>query len=166
MKKFLVIILSIMFVASFSSLAQANEMMDRVGHGLEKVVKSPVHFFTSPRDGMDMADNKVVGFTKGLVKSPFMFLEDLGDGLFEVVTFPIVNSPVASDAMSVGDKFEEGFSNIFKSPKHTIDHMKHIGTHHDPKFISYPRAVLESPAALVDSLGHGLVDILTFPVHK
>ena len=92
MKRAIVLMMAFAFVLSFAAPIMASEMpapVDKLGHGFMDVIKSPLELYYVPKDEMDSADHKAVGFFKGILKAPFHVVKKAGGGLIDIVTFPI-----------------------------------------------------------------------------
>ena len=90
MKKTLSLILALALVCVMSAPAMAmTGPLEKLTSGVVKIVKSPLVIFSHTKTEMDSHVSTPVGFTKGLVESPFYMLKDIGGGLLDILTFPL-----------------------------------------------------------------------------
>ena len=92
MKKALALVIVSAFILSFAMPVLANDLprpVDKIVKGAVEVLKSPGALIDSPKSEMDKSDNKVVGFVKGVLLSPFHLIDRAGHGILKIVTFPI-----------------------------------------------------------------------------
>ena len=92
MKKIMVLSVIMTFVVLFAAPLYASELprpLDKLGHGLVDIVTSPLEIYHHTSDKVNSEDQKVLGFFKGLVESPFYMIKKLGGGVVDVLTFPI-----------------------------------------------------------------------------
>lgn len=87
MKKIIRLLVAFAFVLTLSVPAYAG--MEKLTDGFVQVIKSPMQLIERPKMGMEELDSMPVGFTKGLIESPFYMLKDIGSGLLNMLTFPI-----------------------------------------------------------------------------
>ena len=91
MKKILILIVAFGFTVSFTApvFAAMPKSVDKLKHGVEDIVKSPLEGIDTARKEVDGADYKAVGLVKGLIKAPFSIAKKAGKGALDVATFPI-----------------------------------------------------------------------------
>lgn len=63
--------------------------VEKLSSGVVKIVKSPLAIFDHTKTEMKGHTSKTIGFTKGLIESPFFMLKDIGGGLMDIITFPM-----------------------------------------------------------------------------
>lgn len=84
----LIVAVALMFVFAAPAMAMSGPM-EKLTSGVVKIVKSPLIIFSHTKTEMDSHLSTPVGFTKGLVESPFYMLKDIGGGLIDILTFPM-----------------------------------------------------------------------------
>ena len=84
----LIMVLALTFVFTAPAMAMSGPV-EKLTSGVMKIVKSPLHIFSHTKTEMDSHLSTPVGFTKGLVESPFYMLKDIGGGLIDILTFPM-----------------------------------------------------------------------------
>jgi len=92
MKKGFLLALAFVFVMSMACPVFAvdlNKSVDKFVDGAMEVVKSPMVLYDHTKDEMDMADHKAMGLLKGLLEAPFHMAKKAGDGMLDMITFPI-----------------------------------------------------------------------------
>ena len=70
----------------------------------------------------------------------------------------------AADLESAVDKLADGTMEIVKSPIVLYDHTKSEMDSADHKAVGLLKGLLESPFHMVKKVGHGAMDIATFPI--
>lgn len=92
MKKAIIIAAVFAFVASFAAPVLAADLpkpIHKFTHGIMTIVKSPIALYDHTKAGWDSHDLKPLGFTKGLIESPFYVIKEAGTGVVDVATFPV-----------------------------------------------------------------------------
>lgn len=91
MRKIIAFSIIFAFVISFASpaFAEVPRAVNKIIDGTKDVLKSPLLIYTHTKSEMDSSDNKLFGFVKGLLESPFHVVEKAGGGVIDIVTFPI-----------------------------------------------------------------------------
>ncbi len=84
----LIVALALTFVVVAPAMAMTGPL-EKLTSGVVKIVKSPLIIFSHTKSEMDGHLSTPVGFTKGLVESPFYMLKDIGGGLVDILTFPL-----------------------------------------------------------------------------
>ncbi|MCA9395476.1 MAG: hypothetical protein KC900_14840 [Candidatus Omnitrophica bacterium] len=84
----LMLALAMMFITAGPAMAMYGPV-EKLTSGVVKIVKSPLIIFSHTKSEMDDHLSTPVGFTKGLVESPFYMLKDIGGGLVDILTFPL-----------------------------------------------------------------------------
>lgn len=92
MKRVSLLALAFVFMVSMVCTVYAADMhksVDKLANGVVEIMKSPLALHDHTKSEMDAADHKILGFMKGLLEAPFHMVRKAGDGLLDVVTFPI-----------------------------------------------------------------------------
>ncbi|MBP9854023.1 MAG: hypothetical protein KBD53_04050 [Candidatus Omnitrophica bacterium] len=90
MKRALSVLITFVFVCMVAAPAFALPApVEKLKSGVVKVVKSPLNIYNHTKTEMDENATKPVGFTKGLIESPFFMIKDVGGGLTDIITFPV-----------------------------------------------------------------------------
>lgn len=84
----LMMVMALMLVFTAPAMAMSGPV-EKLTSGVMKIVKSPLIIFSHTKTEMDGHLSTPVGFTKGLVESPFYMLKDIGGGLVDILTFPM-----------------------------------------------------------------------------
>ena len=85
----LVMIVAFVFVLTTPVFADLSKPMDKAYHGVEKIVKAPMHLVNDPRDEYKAATFKPFGLFGGIMKGVSYTLIEVGQGMFDVVTSPL-----------------------------------------------------------------------------
>ena len=91
MKRTVALALVFAFVLTYTSpvLAEVSKPIDKAYHGLEKIVKAPMHLVNDPMDEYKAATFKPFGLLGGIMKGTAYTVIDAVHGAFEVVTSPL-----------------------------------------------------------------------------
>lgn len=165
MKKVKILGVVLGFAVFCAAPAFAEDMpapIKRFGNGLVDVIKSPLQLFEQPKAEMEAADNVAVGLFKGILKAPVAMVEELGEGVFDMVSFPVEkgDEPTGSDAIT---RLGDGLKKIVTSPMALINTPK-AEMEEGNQVLGFFKGLLLSPFALIQDLGHGLVETITFPL--
>jgi len=90
MKKAILLVIVFIFMFAFLSPAMAEppKSVDKAYHGLEKMIKAPMHLVNDPAEEYKAADFKPFGLFGGLLKGISYTAIDLVHGAYEVVVSP------------------------------------------------------------------------------
>ena len=92
MKKALLTVVAFAFVFSMATSLYAADLprpVNKIVKGAVAIVKSPMVAYDHAKKEADAADNKLFGFLKGVMVSPFHLINEIGHGALDIVTFPI-----------------------------------------------------------------------------
>ena len=92
MKKITALFIALAFAFTVIGPALAGDLpapVQKITDGTMEVLKSPMVLYTHTVDTMDVAEYKVFGLMKGLLESPFHFVQKAGSGVIDIATFPI-----------------------------------------------------------------------------
>jgi len=92
MKKVLLIAIAFAFVLTMVMPIYAADLpkpIDKLTKGTVEIVKSPLAIYDHTKKAMDDSDFKPLGLFKGLVESPFYVVKRAGNGILDVITFPV-----------------------------------------------------------------------------
>ena len=91
MKRTVALALVFAFVLTYTApvFAEVSKPIDKAYHGLEKIVKAPMHLVNDPMDEYKAATFKPFGLLGGIMKGTAYTVIDGVYGVFEVVTSPL-----------------------------------------------------------------------------
>lgn len=90
MKKVLSVFVAFVFIFMVAAPAFALPApVEKLTSGVVKIIKSPLAIYDHTKTEMSEHTSTTIGFTKGLVESPFFMLKDIGGGLMDIITFPM-----------------------------------------------------------------------------
>ena len=75
-----------------------------------------------------------------------------------------IAAPVYAGLDTKIDKLSKGLVDTVKSPLELYDHTKKSIDDADYKAVGLIKGLIEAPFHVIDKAGHGLLDVVTFPV--
>ena len=92
MKRTVALAIVFTFVLTYATpiFADVSKPMDKAYHGLEKIVKAPMHLVNDPMDEYKAATFKPFGLIGGIMKGTAYTVIDAVHGTLDVVTSPLM----------------------------------------------------------------------------
>ncbi|MCA9400816.1 MAG: hypothetical protein KC713_04255 [Candidatus Omnitrophica bacterium] len=169
MKKVFTVFLMLSLV-SLASVARAEgelpECLKKLGQGLEQILKSPGELVETPKEEIENTDNNWWGAAKGFFKAPFAFLQKLGKGAVDVITFPATDQEDPKAQTEGWAKVWEGLKEVAQSPKEVVETPQQSIEDSNNKAIGSGKGILKAPFAFIEQLADGIIDIITFPARS
>lgn len=135
----------------------------RLEEGLKQIFRSPKELIKTPAQSIKNSENKPMGLLGGVLKAPFQFLKELGHGAVETVTFPVENETLPTPIESITNEIGAGIKQIAQSPMSLIEEPQENIRETDSTGRGLLQGLLKFPFRFAEELGHGVVNVLTFP---